>query len=225
MPTLVEALERFNRKERNLLIRQIVTGGNFVLPLDGAFRKALGTAIGIEIPAGSQWWTDFHINWIAGALALHVQGSDARGPWQNRRTTPKESFTEKGGALIEGNQEDIDLVIAFDQNLVLVEVKADSAFGNEQLKSKLERINLVRDFHRSLAGADETRFIFALISPYEPQKLKLRWPEWALKNGRVPWLQLPLSKTLLEVGRCNEHGIRQVNPDYWAIFPTRELTE
>ena len=122
MQSLGHVLERFNRKERNLLIRDILGDADAIrLCLHESFRKRVADALGIApIPANAWWGTDYHISWLAGALSVFLK----REPeiYCNKRHLEG----SHGRQLVEGNQEDVDLIIATDQHLILIEVKAYS---------------------------------------------------------------------------------------------------
>ena len=130
--SLCEILERFNRKERNLVIRHILGHPANTLRLDERFRAALSAALKLEsqIPDSISWWTDYHISWLAGALVLFAMRPEAI------ETARKESRTEsgilenrqlsKGRWLVEGGDEDIDLLLAYSNELILIEAKGEA---------------------------------------------------------------------------------------------------
>jgi hypothetical protein len=72
MDSLAQVLERFNRKERNLLIRAILSDKKPPPPppLSEGFRQKVTDKLGFPIPADAWWATDYHISWLAGALAI-----------------------------------------------------------------------------------------------------------------------------------------------------------
>jgi hypothetical protein len=259
MTPLSEILERFNRKERNLLIRHILGHNVKKLQLSEKFRRDLAEKLQIKagIPEDAWWATDYHIAWIAGAVglfALHcppaghldegslllheIEGPEAVAeitsptvsghPWTNR---PLKLAGDR--RLIEGGQEDVDLLISYEdatthQNeLILIEVKGDSSFGNNQLKSKIVRAASARDFYHELCKGEhlEVNFHFALMSPREPRRLTAEWPDWALRNRKIPWIELPFAADLLMVSRCDKSGLRQRNGTQWAVFKTSETEE
>jgi hypothetical protein len=77
---LAGALERFNRKERNLLVRAILGHGKQPLHLAKPFRDQVQVACKLDLGCISEdaWWgTDYHISWLAGALAFLVKGKAA----------------------------------------------------------------------------------------------------------------------------------------------------
>lgn len=122
--------------------------------------------------------------------------------------------------MIERNQEDVDLVIAFGPELILIEAKGVSAFSDTQLASKLERLEAVREFYDEIKTASSlVNFHFLLMSPREPKTSAVEWPTWASKGGKLPpWLLLRLGENLLEVGQCDSARNRVGNEDYWKIF-------
>jgi hypothetical protein len=126
--------------------------------------------------------------------------------------------------LIKGNQEDIDLVIASGEHLIMIEAKAYGEWERGQMKSKLERLQLLHDFYRTLKNESPraVRFCLLLLSPRRPQKLNLDCPEWAREEAvhstEVPWMELRLGAptgSILEVTRCDENGDRAADRGFW----------
>jgi hypothetical protein len=77
--------------------------------------------------------------------------------------------------LIKGNLEDIDLVIASGRDLILIEAKAFGSWDNKQLRSKLERLDLLHDDYEQIADRaerDRVRMHFLLMSPKESKNIK-----------------------------------------------------
>ena len=115
MYSLDAALDSFNRKERNLLVRAMLADGR--LPLLGkSFCDQVTEKLGFGIPEDAWWATDYHISWLAGALALFVKG------YEETRICPNPENEHKR-RLVEGNQEDVDLIIATGCNLIFIEAK------------------------------------------------------------------------------------------------------
>ena len=63
---IVEALKKFNRKERYWVVRNAL--GPTSNQLGEGFRADLQRTIGIEIPEDAWWSIDYHIDWLVGAL-------------------------------------------------------------------------------------------------------------------------------------------------------------
>ena len=132
MRSLVNALERFNRKERNLLVRDAIGHNESPIPLSQGFRDKIAKRLGLqeEVPADAWWATDYHIAWLAGALSVYALGEGAlEQTWANPPANQRR--------LMEANQEDIDLVVSWETRIVLIEAKGYSCFSNTQLESKL----------------------------------------------------------------------------------------
>jgi hypothetical protein len=213
---LASALELFNRKERNLLFRRALGHKESRLRLSDTFRTEVQKELAIEheIPADAWWATDFHFDWLAGALKVHAQGKDEASKQQENL-----SFEERH--LVEGNQEDIDLVIATDGHLIMIEAKAYSAWSNSQMASKIERINLLHQYYATLPHASEPpiEFHFLLISPNEPKKLVAKWPSWIHRSGgKIPWIQLPVEDTVLGVTCCDQNGSGNNATSRWRVI-------
>jgi hypothetical protein len=206
--SLVDALESFNRKERNLLVRYALAESDppplSPPPLGKSFCEKVGGEIGASIPNNAWWATDYHIDWLAGALALFVQGDTAE--------------KQKNNGEVAGNQEDVDLLIAFDRTLIFIEAKGHSSFGNEQLQSKIKHLNSFYSFYERIAGGQQRaiEFHFLLISPKEPKKLEINWPDWTCNRGRVPWIELKVDRGARRVVRCDQEGVEGKH-GYWKV--------
>jgi hypothetical protein len=217
MYSLSEALEFFNRKERNLLVRDIL-GERGPLHLSDCFCNRLTQKLGFPINPKDTWWaTDYHISWLAGALALFVKGEErARDAYENKQ--------KDGRQLVEGNQEDVDLVIATGNNLVLIEAKAYGAWSKTQLDHKLARLELLDDFYKTLIGCGPSehavKFHFLLTSPAPPSvKPTARRPSWAFTGQEVPWTKLEIDerKFVFKVTRCDARGKKDAKGGSWHI--------
>ncbi len=217
MSELIDSLDRFNRKERNLLIRDALGHSpSKTLSLNDNFRQRIGTALnGLEIPKDAWWATDYHLNWIAGALALWRNGEQAIG------TTQINDLAEDGmRRLVEPSQEDADLLIAFDTTLILVEVKAFGYFTNKQIDSKIHRWRLLTR-QAQVPGSNVT-FRFMLMSRTRPTGL--RPPPDDLLPGIGEWPHAVLnvnssSQKLRVTGRRASAGAPQADPKTWFIVP------
>jgi len=96
--SLAGSLERFNRKERNLLVRAVLGHETKALELSGEFRKTVADALQIALIPPDAWRaTDYHIAWLAGALAVYTEGADQAVA---KRARPNPSVN--GSSLVEG---------------------------------------------------------------------------------------------------------------------------
>lgn len=129
---LADAFERFNRKERNLLIRSVLGYQAKPLQLSQQFRQIVALELKIpELPETAWWATDYHMSWMAGALAVYLNDEPALAHG-------RPNLEISGRHLVEGNQEDIDLLIAAGQHVIMVEAKAYGSWSVEQVVSKLD---------------------------------------------------------------------------------------
>jgi len=120
----------------------------------------------------------------------------------------------------------MDLVVAFDKTLILIEAKGVASWGNRQLNDKVDRLEDILEKH-SLMRDLEFRFI--LMSPNQSTGIKRdndeTWPSWMLnKNGNPLWLKLKMGdlssingNDFLKVVRCNESGNDDKEGKSWVI--------
>jgi hypothetical protein len=80
---------------------------------------------------------------------------------------------------------------------------------------------MLHSYWGELSGAagHSVRIRFLLISPQPPQKLTTEWPNWVLKDGQIPWIQLELNLTdsVLQAIRCQSDRESGAERDHWRI--------
>lgn len=170
---IVRNLNRFNAKERFHLFRTLV--GSDSHEVGETFRRELKKCIGVFVPKTAVYFLDYHLDWLVGALS----GLSA--------DQVHEPVLRRGKWCVEGNQRDIDLLLAFhakrSTHLVFLEAKCAGSWDNAQLRKKLNRLTKLFG-----ADGDELEGViphFVLASPHESRRMELAdWPRWA-KDGEV----------------------------------------
>lgn len=203
---LVEALKRFNRKERYWLVADAV--GEPFLTLSPAFIDKINLALEANVPSNAWWAFDYHLDWLYAVLSA---GSDFNID-RLMREPPRTNAPE----VIKGNQEDVDLVIAFDETIILIEAKLWTGWSSKQAKSKGERL-------KSLP-IENVQPHFLLASPGAPRRVDYEgWPKWALPNqGKLPAHMVfkgNKGERISQVSR-SEGGIpmRKKGGGCWSVF-------
>lgn len=133
-PTLVDRLRSFNRKERYWVIRNALGVAGQPIPLSPQFRETLQKTINRPIPEDAWWGMDYHINWLF-ATAFLLNDADRRNGINK---------TSEGKYLIKGNQEDVDLIVAFEKNIILLEAKFNKNWSKKQMESKANRLDMLK---------------------------------------------------------------------------------
>jgi len=207
MTGLLTRLEAFNRKERFFVFAQATDNPRFTLGAE--FRAELGSKLGIEIPENASAYVDYHLDWLHAAIVLDREPEDAEFR-QNR--------TPEGAKIVStGNQEDIDLLDAFDGGpstfLILVEAKAFSPWLRSQMDSKSKRLAMLFGCEETAADA-AIQPRFCVLSPTEPTAGALgaeTWPKWMLLSDsesslRFAWLELRVPRGRMRVQGLNDAG-------------------
>ena len=198
---LINNLKAFNRKERFILLHKVLGFSDRSFRLGEAFRAELSECLEVDIPSDAFVAMDYHFDWLQMAMYLTA----------NPR--PRGLIRNSDNDLVAGNQEDIDLLIAFEKqartHLVLVEAKGVTTWSNEQLQSKADRIQ--RIFAPGRPGRDSVEPYFVMMSPKESENETLRETREALadSNGsaiRTFWFPLPLPNGLVKPTRCDSKG-------------------
>ena len=212
MPDVIRYLEKFNRKERYWLLRNAL-GDKDKNPftLSDEFRKELKCELGlkISIPKRAFVAMDYHFDWLTMALLLGKRPYMENGLISRSEVT--NSINEEVAKKINKNTEDIDLLVAFEDDnngkthLILIEAKADSSWDNKQLNSKAERLRIfdkaeIREYCKPH---------FVLMSPKQSSRLDVEWPDWMeiSKDKNPHWLQLK-KDPLLKIERDREDYTR-----------------
>ena len=137
----------------------------------------------------------YHLDWLA--MALHLAATP----------DPPERICNDG--LFEANQQDIDLLVAFEAadgaHLALIEAKGVTGWKNAQLDSKVRRLRRIFD---DGSGSDLATPHFVLMSPKRPVHIEASdWPGWMkCPCGKPYWLKLPLPGGLRKATRCDADG-------------------
>lgn len=211
MSKLIDTLQRFNRKERFWLLHNALHEDNRIY-LGCDFIEKLKKITGFPVPENAWWAMDYHLDWLIGALHLHNGGQQDQVIKQTLES------------LIKGTQEDMDLVVAFGNTLILIEAKGDTNWGNTQLNAKINRLEDI-DKNKLLGHIN---FKFVLMSPEVSNGIKRnkddeKWPDWMVDDdGKPLWFCLKMGSSepandFLKVIRCTETGESAKGDDYWKI--------
>ncbi len=202
---LLSLLESFNRKERFFVVNGAL--GGFKLSVQ--FRKTLASAFGPPVPEDAFVAMDYHLDWLHAALELHRDGKQG-GTFPN---LPE-------NRVANGNQEDVDLLVAFQDGInvsvLLIEAKAGAAWSNSQMESKSRR-------YEAIFGGDGRRYEpvqpqFGLMSPTRPTYLRSdTWPAWMRPSEQSRWIEMkvPVSRNVLF--RSDEQGHPSINGSHYTV--------
>ena len=139
---------------------------------------------------------DYHLEWLFAAV---------RGAQVGQRYSNADEF-------VKGNQEDIDLLVAFDEgkkaHLILLEAKGDTAWSNKQMQSKVDRLTAV--FNGADSERVEPHFVF--VSRRPP----------SIEDRMAPWIDVHnhlrcAYREDLKVTRCDVEGNSEQRWRYWMI--------
>ena len=200
---LVQALERFNRKERYWLIKAAL--GPAAQQLDTGFCAGLQTATGVDVPPDAWWAMDYHIGWVVAAMAMLSSQSTSLEPQLN------------GKQLVKGTQEDMDLVVSFGETLILIEAKGESSWSNDQFNRKIKRLDVL--LASGLVPPPHKVFV-VLLSPRGAGRLSPpegeSWPKWLCRDGTLRHMVLEMPRSFLKVS-C--WSMESGKPSHWHIVP------
>ena len=204
---LIEWLEAFNRKERFFLVGNALGNTNF--NLSDEYRTKLHSVLGIHPPQHSFVAMDYHLDWIHAGLFLSSSANQLNNVHENK--VP----------IVTANQEDIDLLVAFEDlgvtHLLMIEAKAATGWTNKQTLSKADRL-------REMFGEDGKKCLnvkpsFCLTSPRPPQLLDSdQWPSWMAPGGQPIWLELEVPPGRRRITRCDQAGKSSASGDFFRVI-------
>ncbi len=209
MSSMIDYLEQLNRKERYFLIGLAL--GNPKFKLDESFLKKLNNEFHTDIKEKTFVAMDYHLNWIFAAAGL-AYGKPVR-----------DQIYDNKGKVIDGTQEDIDLLIAYEDNvgnthLIMLEAKGATSYDNRQFKHKIDRFTKIF----RMEGKDRFEKVkphFGLVSPREPKNLSVDYcPSWLKVDGKIPWFEMKMPGRLVLFG-CDEQGNSNKGRDFWTAKP------
>ena len=216
--TLLQLLDRFNRKERFFLVAYAL--GNPRFQVSDEFRAALGKIVGASIPMDALCFMDYHLDWLYAALIL-------------ARASPEEEVFDSPNFMgatnddppfnVNTNQEDIDLLVAFDEgedtHLILVEAKGVTGWGNAQIQSKGRRLRTI--FGDEGNGYPGVIPEFVIASPRRPKRLKeAGLPSFMRKGDPFLWMALRVPPHRIEIERYDKSLSKALKAgQHWRVKP------
>ena len=205
--TIIEYLTSFNRKERFLLIGQMLGNEPFHLAPD-MLQKIAGM---LGVPPPDEYFAamDYHLDWIAASLDLAAKNDE--GPRMRDINC------------IRATQEDVDFLIAFEDedkltHIVMIEAKGDTAFSQKQLNSKATRLTAIFGNEGDQWPSVVPHFI--ICSPRTPTRIKINHlPNFLLnnENNAILWFELNMPTNLQKVTQCDASGKPLNKGSYWKV--------
>ena len=222
MSQVIEILRSLDRKERFAVLREAL-GFDCKAPLlDSGFRDRLSDCIDVAVPERAFVAMDYHLDWIE--IALHL----AENPGIDKR----KAFESPAADRINRNQQDIDLLVAFDaadsngavSHLVLIEAKAYLHWTNEQLDGKTKR--LCRMFGDDGTRRDVVTPHLVLMTGRVSANIRTdNWPRWTKDpRGNPFWLKYRLPDRR-KVTRCEPNGNRHKSGGWLRLDPAAPSSE
>lgn len=212
-------LSKFNCKERFFVVVDAVGGDHDELHepslrLTEAFRRKLEATIGMPVPAHAWASIDFHLNWLHAALQWKTE------PGLLHQVADR--FTADGVELVSGNQEDIDLIVAWtapvgEPVVVFIEAKAYSPWTNKQVGHKVPRLTAIVGSAISVGLAFTPLLVLAGPTPPSQGLDVSGWPTWGQGDGQPLYLELPVAGARLGVERVDEGGRPSSSGTKWAF--------
>jgi len=204
----LDYLRRLNRRQEAPLIGMAL--GNAVQSLDDGFKAQVKSRLGLDVPDGAFVAFDYQLSWLYAAAVL--SRGTGRAPYP------------AGGGIDRGNQETIDLAIAWPEEedviLLLIEAVGVTGWSGKQLLSKALWLGDLFGFDAAAGRWPGLRPHFAIASPSAPpaDMQVQEWPEWMQGvEGPPAWLRMHSPPGLLKVTRTTQDGAPRANGGYWIV--------
>lgn len=209
---LLDWLWAFNRKERYYLLSQALGG----FSLTPQFAAELSEVAGVAIPPNALAYMDYHLDWVYAALKVWDQPTSITHTEYQVSPDFAQPGKDKGPIFVNHDMEDIDLLVAFQQeginHLIFVEAKGETPWSNSQMESKVYRLNRIFE-----DAPQNVRPLLVLVSPGEPKLLRVPdfAAEWAYLSP-TKWKHLKL--TVPSGRRKLERPSK--GSDQWRVAPS-----
>ncbi len=143
MEQLIEHIQRFNRKERFILVGQALGNPSFVLGRE--FKTKLADCLQRAIPDDAYCAMDYHLDWLFAALTWTYQGARLGSAIPRNLNDVHPETTELTDLKVAGNQSDIDMLVVWvDERrrgqVVLLEAKGYTPWDPKQMRYKSARL-------------------------------------------------------------------------------------
>jgi hypothetical protein len=153
---LRNALLQFDRKERHFLIQNCLSDVSQKLNSKFLARVSDALALASPLQPGAWWTTDYHFDWLAGALTIYYSpcrlATYRTVSFENCHSAlPGKHLVAGSQHLVAGNQEDVDLLIADETRLLLIEAKRFGRWEKAQVNRKIGRLTMLRQHSEKLA--------------------------------------------------------------------------
>ena len=208
MECLIDILESFNRKERFYLLTyalgQLPDHGEPKIELGKRLWDDLKGKLCLPTPKGKVFVAmDYHLNWIHASL--YAASSSGCVP----------SCIPNGNCLIENNQQDVDLLIAFETDdgkyhLIFVEAKGYNSSGyarfeKNELIPKFNRLKAILNCHEC-RQFPKVKSYFCLMSRQEYEGVDGLRNQISSSDLEISakWIELPLPKNKRVVKSLND---------------------
>lgn len=199
----VDVIKAFDSHERGILF-QWVAGSPF--GISSPLREALTELLGLKIHNEPFLAMDYTLDWLHAALTCYLEPT----AWQ----TPQ----PLSAPLITGSQEDVDLVLAWEDerpHLALIEAKGFTGWSNKQMASKASRLGEI--FSPAVLDVVDTHFI--LVGPSRSKGLLTDvWPDWMRRDGLVHFVEIPDPGPRWSVGRLDPLPGPDRVPTVWTSW-------
>ena len=203
--TFLDNLRRLHRDERSFLA-SYVSG---VQPAPSAeFLAGVRSKLRFEVPDTAFIAFDYQISSIYAAAAM-TEGKAGPHP--------------VGGGIERGNQEKVDLLLAWESGdnveMLIVEAEGVTGWSGKRLLSRALWLGDVFGYGSGNEAFDWLRPHFAIASPAAPPAdlPTLEWPEWMSGTEGPAWLEMPVPRDLLKVRKTTPIGQARSTGGYWVV--------
>lgn len=198
-------LRSLNCSELHHLAAAALDNPAFILGPD--FRLELSRVFGVDVPEDAFGGVHYHIDWLQAGLKMTFEPS-------------ADHVYEYPGELLEGSQETIDLLVAWDEpeaaHVIILETRGPTQANIRQFRNRMKRLAAVFGPHGDRWPGVQPRIGIAAVK--EPPRTVARdLPPWALRDGLPVWIPVGTRGQLYAITRCDDVGTPTTSGTYWTL--------
>ncbi len=183
---------------------QWAAGSPFTLP--DRLAAHLSDALDVQVPGAPFVALDYTLDWLCAAVTCFTEPA----AW----TQPQPLVP---GA-VTGSQEDVDLLIAWEDDaphVVLIEAKGFTGWSNKQMASKASRLDAI--FTDAVRRTVDVHFVLAGPKPSAGLNTS-GWPAWMTGENRVRFVEIPNPGSRWAVQRTGPASAAGEAANTWTMW-------
>lgn len=197
----VDVVRAFDSHERGILFQW---AADAPFSISDAVRADLSELLQVDVPQSPYLAMDYTLDWLHAAVTCFANPTAWRA---KQKILP---------GTISGSQEDVDLLIAWEDphpRLALIEAKGFTGWSNKQMASKASRLGTI--FTEDVREHIDVHYVLAGPKPSAGLTTQ-DWPAWMRSEGRVHTLEIANPGLRWSVKRSDADGLTEGGKKNWT---------